>query len=69
VLGDLEVVVADRLDRAVDTGAVHEGDPDRLPPPGELAEGEHELIRWMAGRGVGRSTGGSAGSLNEMAGP
>jgi len=44
VLGDLEVVAADRLDRPVDTGAVRKGDPDWLAAPGKVPEGQREQV-------------------------
>jgi hypothetical protein len=43
VLGQFEVVAADRFDGSGDGVAVHELDPDRLASSGELAEGECEV--------------------------
>jgi hypothetical protein len=43
VLGDLQVVAADRLDGAVAPGHVDQLHPDRLAPPGELAK--NRLVR------------------------
>jgi hypothetical protein len=44
VLGELEIVAAHGFDRAADHGPVDQPDPDRFASPGELAEGERELV-------------------------
>jgi hypothetical protein len=51
VLGDLEIVAADRFDGAVDPAAVDQLHPDRLAAAGELAEGERQPVAPGAARG------------------
>jgi hypothetical protein len=68
VLGDLEVR-CQRLDGAVDARAIDQLEPDRLTPPGKLAERECEPCRRAVAAAVGRSPDGSGGRANETAGP
>jgi hypothetical protein len=42
VLGQFEVVAADRFDGAFGVAAVGQLDPDRLAPAAQLAQGEGE---------------------------
>lgn len=53
VLGQFEVVAADRFDGSGDGVAVHELDPDRLASSGEFAEGECEVEPACGGAGSG----------------
>lgn len=50
VLGDLQVVAANRFDRAVAAGPVGQLHPDGLASPGQLTKRERELVpaggRW-----------------------
>jgi hypothetical protein len=69
VLGDLQVVAADRLDRAVHAGPIAQVDPDRVTAAGQLTQGQGQLV-WADDRpGVRRSGGGSAGRTTETAEP
>jgi hypothetical protein len=63
VLGQFEVVAADRFDAAGDGVAVRELDPDRLASPGELAEGECEVVTVCAGAWSGSWPGDKAREL------
>ena len=57
MLGDLQVVAADRFDGAVAAAPAGKLDPDRLPAPGQLAEGEGELVAACGRVGCGPERG------------
>jgi hypothetical protein len=67
VLGQFEVVAADRFDGAFGGAAVGQLDPDRPAPPGQLVQGEGEVVAVSAAAG-GRLQRGLAGRQRQGGG-